>query len=289
MKKEKKNLRWVLPSLSLLLIPLALLFACADERLKVVRYTLRDERIEGEIRLVMLSDLHRSMYGREQSELIAAVEAQSPDAVLLCGDIFDEHGEYEAAASLLKFLGKKYSCFYVSGNHEYGAKTTEKQIREFEKILEDCNIIHLASEKTTLTVRGCSIDLFGIEDANRYTRFRPGDPFSGENFYKDFRTLNETVSKDRYTILLCHRPEVELFRKSSFDLVLSGHCHGGQWRFPPFNNGIYAPGQGWFPKYAGGKYILENNVLIVGRGLCNTYLTPRVCNRPEVVTVILSS
>ena len=91
-------------------------------------------------------------------------------------------------------------------------------------------------------------------------------------------------------MLLVHRPEyVNDYVKYDFDVILAGHAHGGLWRFPPFINALYAPGQGMFPKYAGGKYVLKNNarsVMIVSRGL--SYQQPkivRIFNNPELTLI----
>ena len=70
------------------------------------------------------------------------------------------------------------------------------------------------------------------------------------------------------------------------DLVLSGHAHGGQWRFPGIG-GLYAPGQGIVPKYTAGMYRIGDTVLCVSRGLGNSSFPLRIDNTPEVVTVIL--
>jgi predicted MPP superfamily phosphohydrolase len=73
-----------------------------------------------------------------------------------------------------------------------------------------------------------------------------------------------------------------------FDLMLSGHTHGGQIILPGLLNGLYAPGQGFFPKFAGGRYELDNMTLIIGRGLARKPLwLPRVFNPPELVLVDL--
>ena len=55
-------------------------------------------------------------------------------------------------------------------------------------------------------------------------------------------------------------------------------------RIPGLMNGLIAPNQGWFPEYAGGRYVLGDTVMIVSRGLCRNLL-PRVFNRPELVMV----
>lgn len=89
---------------------------------------------------------------------------------------------------------------------------------------------------------------------------------------------------------MAHRPNyIENYANYPFDVVLSGHAHGGQWRIPGLLNGLYAPGQGFFPKYAGGQYQLANTTFYVSRGL-DTQYHPwlfRFYNRPELVIVDL--
>ena len=74
------------------------------------------------------------------------------------------------------------------------------------------------------------------------------------------------------------------YAKYPFDLVLCGHAHGGQWRIPYLLNGLIAPNQGLFPKYAGGQYICGSMTEIVGRGLARDW-KPRLFNPPEIVVV----
>ena len=76
--------------------------------------------------------------------------------------------------------------------------------------------------------------------------------------------------------------------KYPFDLILSGHAHGGQWRIPGILNGLYAPDQGLFPAYAGGRYEMNGATFIVSRGLAReSTLAPRVFNRPELIVIDL--
>ena len=93
--------------------------------------------------------------------------------------------------------------------------------------------------------------------------------------------------EESFNLLLIHAPDnFEDYARLGFDLVLCGHTHGGQWRIPGLLNGIYAPGQGLFPKYAGGLYEKDGTTMIVSRGLAkeSTYI-PRIFNRPELVII----
>ena len=92
--------------------------------------------------------------------------------------------------------------------------------------------------------------------------------------------LEEYSSAPGYHILLSHHPEYLPLIPSSIELVLSGHAHGGQWQV--FNHGVWAPGQGWWPKWTRGVY---ENRMIVSAGLSNTTWIPRIWNPTEVVYV----
>ena len=94
--------------------------------------------------------------------------------------------------------------------------------------------------------------------------------------------LEDFAARDGYHILLCHHPEYYpryLKPYDSIDLVLSGHAHGGQWRF--FDRGIFAPGQGFFPKLTSGVH----QRLVISRGLSNTTRFPRLNNPCEIVYI----
>ena len=71
-------------------------------------------------------------------------------------------------------------------------------------------------------------------------------------------------SLDGFRVLLNHHPEYYPLVEPYADLILAGHGHGGHWR--AFGRGVFAPGQGWFPKYTKGQY----GKMIVSAGLTNT-------------------
>ena len=96
----------------------------------------------------------------------------------------------------------------------------------------------------------------------------------------------ETFSvSPKYKVLLCHHPEYyPQLSRYPIDLILSGHCHGGQIRI--LGRGIFAPGQGLLPKYHHGVY---DGRLVVSAGCANTAPIPRWGNEPEVVIVRLGN
>ena len=99
--------------------------------------------------------------------------------------------------------------------------------------------------------------------------------------------LGAFCAKKGFRLLLCHHPEyydwiIKGHPQRTPDLILSGHAHGGQWRF--FGRGIYAPGQGFLPAYTHGLY---DGRLLVSAGCVQTSPIPRFGNPPEVVLMEL--
>ena len=92
-----------------------------------------------------------------------------------------------------------------------------------------------------------------------------------------------------FSLLLAHRPaRIQQYLSGGYDLVLCGHAHGGQWRIPGILNGLLAPDEGFFPKYAGGTYRFDETTMIVSRGLAReSTRVPRLYNPPELVLVEL--
>jgi predicted MPP superfamily phosphohydrolase len=56
-------------------------------------------------------------------------------------------------------------------------------------------------------------------------------------------------------------------------------------RIPLLLNGLFAPDQGYFPEYAGGRYDFGARTMIVSRGTGINERMPRIFDPPEVVVV----
>ncbi len=280
MKKRTKIL------LAVLSVLLALTVPGLFNGLHVVRYTVTDERIAAPVRIALVTDLHACVYGDGQRELLDAIKAEQPDLLLLGGDLFDVSLPDAGAAAFLRGLPARLPRYFVTGNHEY--YRTEAEFRERMALLEACGVVRLSGEAVSLRIGGSTLTLCGVDDP---TAWGGPDawPVSAEGSFRDPLSA-AAAARDGYTVLLSHRPE--LFRQYGalgFDLVLTGHAHGGQWRIPGVLNGLYAPHQGLFPAWAGGRYEEDGTTMIVSRGLAreNTWV-PRIYNRPELVIVDLT-
>lgn len=236
-------------------------------------YEIKTDKVKGSTRLVLLTDLHSSYYGSGEKELIAKIEELEPDYILLGGDIADDKVPHERTWQLLEAIGKKYHCYYVSGNHEYWSG----EMGAIKDKISSYGVEVLEGESIDL---GDNICLTGIDDPEKYGSFD-----ISEEWTQELEQLDSSISGSAFNVLLSHRPEAyEYYKNTDFELVLAGHAHGGQWRIPFILNGLYAPNQGLFPKFAGGSYDLDlgGGKMLVSRGLCRD-LKPRVFNRPEIV------
>lgn len=258
-----------------------------SDELQVVRYAVHTEDGFPSIRIAQVSDLHSCAYGDDQRELLEAIDRENPDLVVLTGDIFDGSLPMEPAVAFLRGVQGKYPCYFVTGNNEY--EKGGDAFAERMAVLTEYGIIRLSGDVAVLRVRDASINICGVDDPCAWAD--SDDPQeSRETRYKEQVAQAAALAQNgNYTILLAHRPEYfDFYCELGFDLVLSGHLHGGQWRIPGLLDGLYAPDQGFFPAYTGGKYEKNGAVMIVSRGLAReTTNVPRVNNRPELVIVDL--
>jgi len=263
--------KWLRRAVVVLALVLVLAFVC-DSRMAVRHYTVTDDQIGGSLRLVQISDLHSCVYGRSQEKLLEAVAQAAPDAVVLTGDIVDDEMPEEPAWTVVEALTREYPCFYVTGNHEWWSGEAERMCGQMEAL----GVTVLRGGQAELTVGAAAVTVCGIDD--------PDSGFAGQ-----LEQAAGELEEEAFSILLAHRPErIGDYRQYPFDLVLSGHAHGGQWRIPGVLNGLYAPDQGLFPAYAGGRYDFDGVTMIVSRGLAReSTLAPRIFNRPELVVIDL--
>lgn len=268
--KQKRN-RTIRVGLGLLLLAAFLAIAC-DARLCVRYYQIESDQIAAPVRLAVVADLHSCAYGAGQRALTDAVLALEPDAVALVGDIVDDVLPEKNAWDTVSFLAERLPCFYVTGNHEYMSGEAERICREMEAA--GVEVLRGSSVRIT-TAAGQTLRLSGIDD-----------PKSGRSG-RQLAQVGAALDPGELNVLLAHRPEdIRAYLAYPFDLVLSGHAHGGQWRVPGLINGLYAPNQGLFPRYAGGWYTFPETGFAVSRGLAReSTRIPRLFNRPELVAV----
>lgn len=267
-KKKKRNIILV----CLTIITILFVFAF-DVSLKTRYYKISSKKIKSDIKIAFISDLHSCYYGKEQKNLLNRIYEEKPDVILFGGDIADDVIPHKNTEIVLKYVTQKYPCYYVSGNHEYWSN----EIDEIKNMFRKYGVVVLEGQNKIVSLNGEAINICGVDD-----------PEVGEDeFLKQINNVSNQIDNSMFTVFLTHRPErINTYKLYDFDLILAGHAHGGQWRIPKILNGLYAPNQGIFPKYAGGLYTFDDKAFIVSRGLSreSTFI-PRIFNPPELVII----
>ena len=248
--------------------------------------------------LSVIADLHNA----DAHDVVASLRRHSPDFILVIGDILQarigskniyehiphstQHLKY--AENAVNFLGEAVKIAPVilsTGNHELYFDGDDASL------LDKIGVIFLDNtfvKEQGIVFGGLSSPYWALAGTG-IAKSKDEHAARWEVIYKnyDIDFLDEFENQDDYKILLCHHPEIYdkyLKDRAGINLILSGHTHGGQIRL--FGRGLYAYGQGWFPKYTKGIY---DGKLIISAGLANTSRVPRLFNPPEVVYVELKS
>lgn len=215
-------------------------------------------------RIAHVSDLHNS---RLWEKTIQQLKEADPDMIVITGDLVDaRRTDVDVAMQFIREAVRIADCFYVPGNHE--ASLPEETYQQLTAQMRDYGVVIMDDSEIVVHRDGSQISIVG----------------HGWNEETD---LSQIGSFDGYRILLSHWPEYfSDYATAGFDLVFSGHTHGGQVRLPLIG-AIYGPNQGLFPKYDAGLFSEGKTDMIVNRGIGNSRFPFRFFNQPEVILVEL--
>jgi predicted MPP superfamily phosphohydrolase len=276
-KKLKKRLL-IAAALLTVIVPLD----CLGFAMKDVNYTVESDKQSSGMRIVFISDLHNCFYGGgDQSGLWNAVRDSEPDIVIFGGDVIDRWGGTKYSLRIMDKIQKNYPCVYTPGNHEDDRHDKNEFYSEVEKL----GIPVVLGDYADFSINDCEVRVYGIQNADAFGK-------KGTQLEECCSSLDDSC----YNILLAHQPEqyqtiIDECSKNNcyFDLILSGHAHGGQWRLPKIlDHGLYAPDQGIFPNYTYGQYEYGKTTHIISRGLARPMrmiFIPRIFNRPELSVI----
>ena len=196
--------------------------------------------------------------------------ARKPDLVLISGDLLSRPAAEPRLRALLERLPRSFA---VLGNHDFG--NSRDPFSKPSAAFDLGRTMLLMDHAETVELRGRVVQIVGV-DPRSYQRgtARPAELADPE---ADLR------------ILLCHFPGViDRLPAGVFDLVLSGHLHGGQVCLP-YGRGrkLRLAHLRW--TYAEGLYERPGGVLHVSPGLGTTFVPFRYFARPEATELVLES
>ena len=237
-----------------------------NNRLVTSQYYVPSD-VKDDLTIVQLSDIHSKRFGPNNEKLIAQIKPLVPDMIVITGDMVHKWGDnVPAFVDSLAVLQKIAPVYAIPGNHE--ARIDEWPV--LRDMLRKAGIRVIENDVAIFSKGGQRVSILGLNEAT--------DP----DIDQLFERLNEIGG---FRIVLSHFPlKFEEYQKYKFDLQLSGHAHGGQWRLPIIG-GLYSPDQGLFPHYDAGMFEADDRVMVVSRGLGNSEFPLRLFNYPEVVCV----
>ena len=229
------------------------------------------------VRLLHLSDLHASppVPKRLIERAIDAGLSAKPDIVCVTGDFVTSGQDFDAAwlERQLSRIARAAPAFASLGNHDGGEWASRyggfRSTAIIAALIKSSGIMLLHNETCEVQAKGRTFDVVGL-----------GDLWSGE--MQPEHAFPSQSSKR--VVLLSHNPDTkDLLQNYGWDLMLSGHTHGGQLSLPYFGT-PFAPVRDH--RYVEGLKGWNNRLIHVTTGVGNLYGVRFNC-RPEVSLLLL--
>jgi len=215
-------------------------------------------------RVAVVADIHLPQKLVSVKRLLRALTLQKPDAILIPGDLTNSYTDFDATGlrQLADALVAVAPCFAVAGNHEW------RDGREplYRQILTEAGVQYMCDSYAVWEKNGAALTLYGM----------------GKKKPAPLMVNNQP------SVALAHHPELmPYYKQAGWNVVICGHAHGGHARLG--QAALFAPGQGFFPKYTAGVHTEGDTRMIISRGLGNSSIPWRVGNPPHLPVIILSA
>lgn len=251
-------------------------FKIEPYKLKVNEYAMNSNgENTAKIKIVQFSDLHikEDFTYKDLEKVVCKINEQAPDIVVFTGDLYDNYAIYHDDENIIKQLSSieaTYEKIAIWGNRDYGGGA----VRQYESIMEQSGFTVLKNENWYITVENEKKILFtGLDDSML------GNPYMPDS---------TKIYDSDYDILLSHEPDtVEAYLKYEYNVILSGHSHGGQINVPflPKINETALAKTNMAADYGRGMYELKSDGssrLYVNTGIGTTHISARFGVVPEV-------
>jgi predicted MPP superfamily phosphohydrolase len=204
------------------------------------RYWIRTHRLAvlppdaKPLRILQVSDLHLRMSSTRLAAFLSGLAEQTYDLVLATGDLLGEPASVERCARLLGGLQGRLGRYYVLGSSDYYAPrfksyldyftkrrqppTKRNRTDDFVRMLKEQGYEDLTNRTIRVDLKGTPTQITGLDD-----------PF----LHRDDRSLLRRSPDAAFAMCVVHDPApYQDAAQAGFDLVVAGHTHGGQIRFP---------------------------------------------------------
>jgi predicted MPP superfamily phosphohydrolase len=227
--------------------------------------------------IAVLSDIHADDWFVDDKKLRTIVERTNqlhPELIVILGDYMSSNGhvtrrvEPEHFGAILKDLHAPLGVYSVLGNHDWWYSGV--QVRHS---LEKNGIQVLENEVIHFDARGAQLWLVGLADL--WTRRQ---------------AIADTIAMvpdGAPMIALTHNPDIFPDLPQRVPLLLAGHTHGGQVRFPLIGSVVASSDYG--DRYVMGHVFENNHHLFVNTGLGTSIVPVRFGVPPEIVLLTIKT
>ena len=238
--------------------------------LSLTRHEVRMPGLKAPVRVVQLSDLHRSWCVSEAfiEQIVARTNALNPDLILLTGDFVTRSSGYaKSCMRTLHDLHAPMGLYAVLGNHDYWCDhfTGGPVIANH---LADIGVDLLTNRSLRLEH---NLRLVGIDDG---AAGAPNLPLAFER-----------AEPGEAVLAMTHNPLLFPYLSRYPCVTLAGHTHGGQVNIPFITDAIV----GRTTRFIRGWYEEPNapGRLYISRGLGTVHVPLRLNSAPEIALFTL--
>lgn len=214
-----------------------------------------------------ISDIHFTgqMSNSYYDRAIQWINAQSPDLIVIAGDIVDYAHALDRIEEVLGRLKARHGKFFVLGNHDRRLSNPLEVCDRLEKL----QWIDLGKDNHSLNLRGVQVELLGNEQP-WFSRHSPSLGDSTIEASSTMETSSGNLPTSEWKIGVAHSPDqFDWAVRNQCGLLLCGHTHGGQIRFP-WVGPLIAPS--WHgSRFASGVFYRNGTVMHVSRGLSGVH------------------
>lgn len=234
-----------------------------------------DPALDG-LRIGHLSDLHVGAPGLNARALAHGVElirGAEPDVVVVTGDLRARRSGDDDLRRSLARLDAPLGAFAVLGNHDHADGHDPFADGVALSDLDGTPVRLLSDETASVEVRGARIHIGGLAPRT----------FAADDGERGAALVDRTAG---LRLLLCHFPRIlDRVDRGEWQLILSGHLHGGQLCIP-YPGGRFRLAH-LSRDYLEGVYVRDGTAMHVSRGLGTTFVPLRFAARPEVTLLEL--
>ena len=230
-----------------------------------------------DLKIAVLSDIHAGSAFIDEAKLRLIVERTNqlhPDLIVIAGDFMTGNGrtshriEPEVFAPILKNLRAPLGVYAVLGNHDWWYNP-----EKVRTALEANGMRVLENEFTLINSRGGAFFLVGLAD-----------------LWEGPQRIQETINRipaGPPVIALTHNPDIFPQLPQRVALLIAGHTHGGQVRFPLIGSVVQSSRYG--ERYVAGHVVENGHHLFVTTGIGTSIAPVRFGVPPEIVLLTLRS